>query len=151
MRNRVLLLSLLAAGACLNKQPTPAVFEIPESFRGWAVIRFSDPSCAAVPKIDGKWHVRLDADGRLCTSSPLTSNWRSDEYYIIGEERRRVKLVGASSRGEVRNHVNGRCAVSDNPPVQFQKFFVGSAEHFRTATNPKMEGCDPSSEFRKSR
>lgn len=40
-----------------------------------------------------------DAHGRLCTSSPLTSNWRRDEYFLIGDQKRKVKMVGLFIRG----------------------------------------------------
>lgn len=121
---------------------TPSVFEVPESFTGWAVVRYSDSSCPPLSKIDEKWHVRFAADGRLCTSSDVTSDWRRDEYYVVGKKRRRVKLVGASSPGEVRNHATGRCSMNNHPTVFYQQFFVGSADQFRTAANPVIEGCD---------
>jgi hypothetical protein len=131
------------------EQPAPSIYEVPERFRGWAVVRYSDASCPAFPQVNGKWLVRFDETGSICTSSPLTSNWMRDEYYFMGDKRRRVKLVGASSPGEMRNHLASQCTVGDQPTVVAHAFFVGSAEDFQGAGAAPVPGCKPS--WKKSR
>jgi hypothetical protein len=98
----------------------PIVYRLPGGYRGWAGIRYEDPTCPPL-RTEG-WYlvIPVGPDGRGCTSSPVPGGWRYSRYeYIYPDGRRRelsgpgekVLLVGAT--GPQKPHVGTLFVGSD--------------------------------------
>lgn len=66
----------------------PIRWEIPEGYRGWVLVRLSEPSCAPM-RADGIFEViTVDVSGMACTSSDLPRGWRYVRYESVGPSGR---------------------------------------------------------------
>jgi hypothetical protein len=103
----------------------PTLYELQSGYRGWLHLRYEDPSCSP-PSSSGLFQViRVDTNGRGCTSSALPKGW----HY---------------QRAEYLNTDGSRSAA---PPVwplghsEQQKLvivFVGPEDEFRASPGPPL-------------
>ena len=110
----------------------PIEYRFAGEYRGWAGIRYEDPTCAPL-RTEG-WYlvIPVGLDGRGCTSSPVPGGWRYHRYaYAYPDGRRRVLsgplekvlLVGATG--------------PQKPNVE--TLFVGSEEELKRSWGQRNE------------
>jgi hypothetical protein len=112
--------------------PLPAVYEIPEGYRGWVLIQFESAGCDAIPTEDGKPVFRISSTGVLCTSSAPAgaSDWEKDEYYFVGTSRIAIPLETQPGDGpKIRLLASTECFVAKGARgPRFISFFVGTED-----------------------
>ena len=64
---------------------------IPDGYVGWVEIRYNVRGAPQLRLVDGKYELRIGADGKLVTSSDQSSGYGSDEYFY-------VRSIGSMSR-----------------------------------------------------
>jgi len=139
----VVAMSLLLLGARDGETRTPSIYELPEGYRGWVLIRFEGPGCDATPVDRDSPVFRIPSDGVLCTSSPLRadSDWEADEYYFVGAERTAIPAETRAADGpKIRLFATTECFVAKGVRgPMFLSFFVGTdddAKHDRSMPQP---------------
>jgi len=120
--NRCLLVLLCACFIGAEQTRSPEVLEVPQLFRGWAVIVWDVAGYPALPKDGAKLVERLPNDGILITSTHLESGVAADELYLIDDFGNRV-----ANPSKVMKH-HGTVAVlgSGNQAVHLTAFFIGT-------------------------
>ena len=134
---------LLVFSTGCYKPRTPCVYEVPENFRGWVLIRFRRPECPPVPVENGRLVLRISETGVLCTSSSFETGWAKDQYYFVGKSRTPIPSTGWGGGGLVWLESNGECRDGANRPVAaFANFFVGTeAEAREPPRRPESPEC----------
>lgn len=131
---------VLIAGCYRSR--TPSVYEVPEGFKGWVLIRVERPECPPIPFENGKLVFRIPASGVLCTSSALEIGWAKDEYYFVGKSRTPIPSTGWGGGGGVWLESNGQCGIGKNPAAVFAHFFIGSESEAKSPPpSPEDPGC----------
>lgn len=93
----------------------PMLYEFANDYRGWAVVKYDDPSCPPLRHENIYVIIPISSAGKGCTSSPLQEGWRVHLYeYVRGPKV--VKKLGDSPFGYyiVEEHT--------------EAFFVGSKQ-----------------------
>jgi hypothetical protein len=117
------ILSLLCA-CFVGAQQTrsPEVLEVPQLFRGWAVIVWDIAGYAALPTDGAKLVERLPNDGILITSTHLETGAAADEFYLIDGFGNRVE-----NPNKVGKHHATVGMVGEPPRARYYtSFFVGT-------------------------
>jgi hypothetical protein len=102
------------------------MYKIADNYKGWAVVKYDDPSCPPLQHQSVFVVIPVQSSGRGCTSSPLQTGWRITLYeYVLGQKV--VKKLPSSPWGYymVEKHSEG--------------FFVGTKEELNRswAQEPK--------------
>jgi hypothetical protein len=94
----VLIGLILAALYLAGEVGQPIVYRFPGGYRGWAGIRYGDPTCSPL-RTEG-WYlvIPVGSDGRGCTSSPVPGGWRYRRYEYIYPDGRRRELSGPDEK-----------------------------------------------------
>ena len=81
----------------------PVMYKIADNYKGWAVVKYDDPSCPPLQRRNVFVVIPISPSGRGCTSSPLQTGWRITLYeYINGEKViRRLHQSGWGGNGEI--------------------------------------------------
>ncbi len=110
-------------------------FFIPDTYRGWVVIHYNDPSCSPLPSRQLNTTLTIDAQGQLCTSSP-PSNGGYQHFYLVdaaGQARELNDTTG--SKPELPDQFKQiwyfETARSQTTGRVIQRFFVGTGEEAR--------------------
>jgi hypothetical protein len=73
----------------------PLQLEIPQGYRGYVVLQYALPSCAALPRRDGYEVIRFGDDGRACTSErDVKTTLRDRAYYVDATGAPTDELIG---------------------------------------------------------
>jgi hypothetical protein len=134
----LILLSIFCLSAC-QKTRTPCIYEIPAGYTGWVIIEFECPDANAIPQKNGNLFFRIEASGRLRTSSKQEYGWASDRYFdSTGLKMKQTSwgeggMIWAGSTGSSQK-ANGRIHY-------YQTFFVGSEDAYRKSIKnlPELE------------
>jgi hypothetical protein len=125
---------VLGTGGCENPTRPPFVVEIPAGYKGWVSVQFfrPEPGCPELPTEGDKILVKLPADGRLCTGSPLGFGDAPDEYYYVDAAGNRT-----DARADIRQeHV----AIEGTAPKKlYERFFVGTEAELKASPEPRSE------------
>lgn len=73
-----------------NKK-TPDHYILASDFSGWAVIKYSDPSCAPLPKEKDTWIYTIPKSGLFCTSNKPEQGWSSNTYSYTNDVSKNLK------------------------------------------------------------
>lgn len=123
---------VFVAGGCENPQRPPFIFEIPAGYKGWVSVEFFQPDCPQMPTEGEKIVVKIPANGRLCTGTPLGFGAAADEYYYVDAAGNRT-----DARADVRQeHVAMEGAA---PRYIFERFFVGTEAELKRSPEPRSE------------
>ena len=134
-------IAMALSSACYHYR-TPCVYEVPEGFKGWVLIRLERPECGPLPLENGKFVFRIPTSGVLCTSSGLETGWAKDEYFFVGKARTPILSTGWGGGGGVWLESNGQCGVGSRPAAVFAHFFIGSeAETNHPPPSPEDPAC----------
>src|SRR5450631_64766 len=127
----VVVISLVLLGAGKDQARIPSVYELPDGYRGWVLIRFEGPGCDPIPTESENAVFRIPSNGVLCTSSPLRADfdWENDEYYFVGAGRTAIPPVTQAGDGpKVQLLATTECFVAKGVRgPTFLSFFVGTA------------------------
>jgi hypothetical protein len=124
---------VLVVGGCQNENRPPFIYEIPAGYKGWVSVQFFRPDCPPLASEGEKLLVRLPADGRLCTGSPMGFGDAADEYYYVDASGNRTD----AKSDILQEHV----AIEGASPSKkiFERYFVGTEAELKTSTEPRSE------------
>lgn len=134
----LLLVSALGLPGCNNETRKPFIFEIPAGYKGWVSVRFfqPDPGCPALLAEGDKPVVRIPANGRLCTGSPLGFGKAADEYYYVDASGSPGSRIDAKA-DVLQEHVALEGAAPDKRI--YERFFVGTEAELKSSPEPHLE------------
>jgi hypothetical protein len=94
-------------------------WNIPDSFRGWAIVTFDDRDCNTQPQ-HGLWMtVSIDQTGKGCTPSSFPSGWTINRYaYVKADGSRTGRPSGAPGTTVL--------PLAYNPKRKTYVFYVGT-------------------------
>jgi hypothetical protein len=96
-------------------------------------VHFFRPDCPQLPTEEEKLVVRIPANGRLCTGSPLGYGKAADEFYYVDASGNRT-----DAKGDIlQEHV----AIEGASPgkMVYERFFVGTEAELKSSTEPHLE------------
>lgn len=133
---------LAAASLGCEKSRTPCLFELPEGFRGWVLIRFEHSECPPLPLEQGRLVFRIPATGVLCTSNSMETGVAKDEFRYSGNARTPIPSTGWGGGGGVWLESNGQCGTGPKPAAILEHFFIGTeAEANSPPPMPEDPAC----------
>ncbi len=148
----VLLFGPAAFDLAFHRRP-PERYLIPAGFTGWTRIEFRKKDAPPLPTENGHRLIRLDAQGKLSTSSnPQSGHGKDDFYYYTGDSS--ASSLSATQRTPISNA--GVCKgigmiwqvetlVDDKSETPFTRFFVGTEDQYRRDVDPtgtKLPACE---------
>jgi hypothetical protein len=110
---------------------SPLIYELPDHLRGWIMIQYGDPACAALDTRDKALVIPIPRSGCLCTSTPVPEGWRSTRYEYIGKDGSRKKIPsGAFWEGD-----SMILAGSVGPYGKYlrERFFLGTRDELKNS------------------
>jgi hypothetical protein len=116
----------------------PEVVLIPNGYVGWVRISYAVKGEPALQVQRCAYEIVVPQNGRIATSSPMTSGLAHDEYYYVDEhgQRRSLKIAPAvdSRDGSIRAMRYFTIPKLENQQArQFRVFFVGTAADYQQA------------------
>jgi hypothetical protein len=119
-------------------QRPPERFLIPAGYSGWVRIDFRQKDAPRLPVEDGRLLLKLNAQGRLRTSSdPLAGHGKDDFFYYSGDRRTPLSNVGVCRGGMVWQI---ETMVDEPTSTPFERFFVGNEGQYRHEVDPAGKG-----------
>jgi hypothetical protein len=111
---------------------------IPSGYVGWVRISYGVKEEPGLQVERGAYEIVVPTNGRIATSSPMTSGLAHDEYYYVSEDGQRKPLMIASAvdspDGRIRAmHYFTIPKLKNQQARQFRVFFVGTAEDYQRA------------------
>ena len=102
------------------------MYKIADGYKGWAVVRYDDPSCAPLDRESMFTVITVPSSGIGCTSSPLQQGWRLTlyEYVRRGQATRRIPQSSWGGNGEI-------WAGFGMPYEHSESFFVGTEQELQ--------------------
>ena len=120
----------------------PERFLIPAGYTGWARVYFRRKGAPPLPMQDGRFLLKLDAQGTLQTSSdPLSGHGSDDFFYYAGDRRTPLSNAGVCKGGMVWQI---ETMVDEPSSTPFARFFVGTEDQYRHEVDPN--GKEPACE-----
>jgi hypothetical protein len=120
----------------------PERFLIPAGYSGWVRVDFRHKDAPPLPMEEGRFLLKLDAQGTLQTSSdPQLGHGRDDFFYYSGDRRTPLSNVGVCKGGMVWQI---ETMVDDRTSTPFERFFVGTEGQYRHEVDPtgKEPACE---------
>ena len=127
--------------ACTTQTRTPDRYLIPKSFHGVFRVYYGVANRPALP-FEADFHLlKIPANGKLETSSPLESGAAKDEFYFVdGEKREKIdtsptatnELIqgGNTIQEGVMGAISDRDAEAKRQPPAYTLYFVGSKAEY---------------------
>jgi len=103
----------------------PVRHQLPDGFRGWALIQYQRPACPALSTQGIHLIIPYDATGRACTSSLPPAGWRYRSVVYVHRDGTRRAIP------ETMLHVYSH-SINDNADT----FFVGTEADFAADRTP---------------
>ena len=109
------------------------IYEFPPHFKGWVLIQYEDPACAALPSGTTSIHVSIPESGCACTSDALPLGFRQRRFERVHPDGTRevIPFRDHDNSSEIWNMVT---AMGPSRSVQKtllrSSFFVGSKKEF---------------------
>jgi uncharacterized protein DUF6843 len=85
----------------VDKDATPAVFEIPASYSGWVVVEYGDSASPPLSVVDGKRVLPIPPSGFLTTSSSQEVGTQQWEFYRVAADGTRLPVEDVSARWDI--------------------------------------------------
>ena len=124
---------LFAPNSLLGTGPQEVVYEFPPPFKGWVLIQYEDPACAALPFEPGILHIPIPETGCACTSDPLPLGPRLRRFERVHPDGTKevVPFRWHDDSSEIWSHITGRGpSRAVHSPLLREAFFVGSGKEF---------------------
>jgi len=120
----------------------PERFLIPAGYSGWVRVDFRQKDAPLSPMEEGRRLLKLNAQGRLQTSSdPQPGHGRDDFFFYSGDRRTPLSNAGVCKGGMVWQI---ETLVDDRTSTPFERFFVGTEGQYRHEVDPS--GKEPACE-----
>ena len=124
----VLVAALLCLFVLIFNPKRPLMYKIADDYKGWAVVKYDDPSCPALQPQNIFVVIEIPSSGIGCTSSPLQAGWRITLYEYV-------------SGGKVTKHLpqsrwggNGEIWAGFSMPYKHsESFFVGTEQELNNS------------------
>jgi hypothetical protein len=129
-RGAIGLLALLVVLLCIFltafNPKLPLMYKIADGYKGWAIVRYEDPSCAPIQRENIFFVISVPSSGVGCTSSALKPGWRISFYeYVSGAKViRRLPQSVWGGNGEI-------WAAFGIPDKHSESFFVGTEQELQ--------------------
>lgn len=126
----------------------PERYLIPASFTGWTRIEFRKKDAPPLPTEDGRRLFKLDAQGRLSTSSePRSGYGRDDFYYYAADDSSKSHRTPISTAGVCKGGMVWELGnpVDESTSAPLFRFYVGTEEQYRHEVDPtgkKFPACE---------
>ena len=127
----------------------PERYLIPAGFTGWTRIDFRKKEASPLPTEDGHRLLKLDAQGKLATSSNPQSGHGKDDFYYYStgnpSKNHRTLISNAGVCKGVGMIWQVETLVDDKSDTPFTRFFVGTEAQFRHEVDPtgtKLPVCE---------
>jgi len=126
IRLLVLMAALLFVVFAFFNPRRPLIYKIADSYRGWVVVRYDDPSCTPLEHENIFLVIAIPSSAIGCTSSPFQEGWRITlyEYVSGGKVTRRIPQSGWGDGGEI-------WAGFSMPYKHSESFFVGTEQELK--------------------
>jgi hypothetical protein len=131
-----ILVCLFAPNISFGSGNEEVVYEFPPShFKGWVLIQYEDPACAALPSGTGSIHVPILKSGCACTSDALPLGFRSTRFERVHPDGTREVIPSRvhDDSSEIWHRGPGKGAYrlgSVPQPFLRETFFVGSKKEY---------------------
>jgi hypothetical protein len=114
------------------------VYELPQGYRGWAIIQYGVPHCPGLERLDGKIIHKFPSSGCLCTSSPPPEGFHSVKYEYVSPDGTRTKIPGWTFWVAEPGIWDGTTTTVEAGGTRFvqEVLFVGSKKEFHAKANP---------------
>jgi hypothetical protein len=121
-----LMVALLCLVLLIFNPKRSLMYKIADGFKGWAVVRYDDPSCAPLKHESIFLVITISSSGIGCTSSPLPEGWRYHRYEYVSEGKmtREVAVSSWGGGGEI-------WAGFGMPYKHSESFFVGTEQELK--------------------
>lgn len=135
IRSIALLLLFLYLPCCGNNDTHPSRYLLPAGYVGPIRVEYEVSDAASLPMEEGRYLIRIAADGRAQTSTPLPEGWHSadDFYYVSGTNRQRLPVEYEPSPVETSPSApsvrGGAVEVVPDKPV-VERWFIGTDQQF---------------------
>jgi hypothetical protein len=112
----------------------PERYLIPDGFTGWVRIEYRQKDAPPLPSEDGRRLIKLNAQGKIATSSEEQRGHGKDDYFYVGPRGRApLSSAGVCKGGmiwQVQNDLDERTSTA------FTRFFVGTEDQYRHEVDP---------------
>jgi hypothetical protein len=85
--------SMVAGASAIGFSGVSKRYEIAETFHGWATVTYGNPACRALEENGAYVVIRVDAEGKGCTSSPMPAAWRFTRFAHVDRFRTPTPLA----------------------------------------------------------
>src|ERR1700675_2460824 len=120
----------------------PERFLIPNGYSSWVRAGFRQKDTPPLPMEDGRFLLKLNAQGTLQTSSnPQLGHGRDDFFFYSNDRRKSLSNAGVCKGGMVWQI---ETMVDDRTSTPFERFFVGTEAQYRHEVDPtgKEPACE---------
>ena len=116
---------LFAPNISFGTENQAVVYEFPPNFKGWVLIQYEDPGCAALPSGTGSIHVSIPESGCACTSDALPLGLRPSRFERVHPDGTREILPFRfhDDSSEIWSWAQGRDLPGRSPRRSFAKHF----------------------------
>lgn len=104
----------------------PVIYKIADNYKGWAVVRYDDPSCPPLQHENVFMVIPISSSGEGCTSGRLQKEWAIHlyEYVSRGKVVRQLRVTRWGGGGEI-------WAGYGMPYKHSEAFFIGTESELR--------------------
>ena len=97
---------------------------IPETYKGWVIVRYNRASQPEFPREKGKFLIEVPEPGKVATRTKLIAGYATDDYYFVSPNGQRISIpvqVQGCQAGTCISHIEYYWS-----PQQVAIFFVGN-------------------------
>jgi hypothetical protein len=99
-------------------------FLIPETYKGWVIVRYNRASQPEFPREKGRFLIEVPESGKVATRTKLIAGYATDDYYFVSPNGQRISIpvqVQGCQAGTCISHIEYYWS-----PQQVAIFFVGN-------------------------
>jgi hypothetical protein len=135
-----ILVFLFSPKISFGSENQAVIYEFPPHFKGWVLIQYEDPACAALPSGTGSIHVPIPESGCACTSDALPLGFRSIRFERVHPDSTREVIPSRvhddSSEIWIVAQGRGLTGWGRSPSYSFAKHFSwGARRSMRPSAN----------------
>ena len=143
--------ALISSPAWLTLLKRRLVFQVPEGYQGWVLIRMGDPRCSPPEITVRSITYRADKTGHGCTSAMIPADARIYLYEYRAADGRRIPLdarrpeqqvQAPSTAGPAIDSLRGEtrtARIRAPSPGSVYQFFIGTADRLRAVGSAPSE------------
>ena len=105
------------------------VFEIPDGYVGWVVVRFAAATCESSDETSFRSVIQVSSDGRACSVQDSAPGTSFPRYYYVskaGDRRRQLEPSAWGGGGRIWSEHNAYPSSGE----RYSVFFVGTEGQF---------------------